>query len=145
MKTVAEKIRELSEREAESEGHGWRPGGVGQAARRQGKLSTPGSAWRLFSTPGSFQETDLFVTHRCVNFGMEKVEIPADGVITGFGKVEGRVVFAYSQDFTSRAGSLGEMHAKKICKVMDLALKAGAPLVGLNDSGGPAFRRAWTL
>jgi acetyl-CoA carboxylase carboxyltransferase component len=67
---------------------------------------------------------------------MEKVEIPADGVITGFGKVEGRVVFAYSQDFTSRAGSLGEMHAKKICKVMDLALKAGVPLVGLNDSGG---------
>ncbi len=78
----------------------------------------------------------MFVTHRCVNFGMEKVEIPADGVITGFGQVNGRPVFAYSQDFTSRAGSLGEMHAKKICKVMDLALKAGVPFVGFNDSGG---------
>ena len=90
----------------------------------------------LFFDPGTFRETDMFVTHRSVNFGMEKVEIPADGVITGFGMVNGRPVFAYSQDFTARAGSLGEMHAKKICKVMDLALKAGVPLVGFNDSGG---------
>jgi acetyl-CoA carboxylase carboxyltransferase component len=78
----------------------------------------------------------MFVQHRCVNFGMEKVEIPSDGVITGHGLVDGRPVFAFAQDFTSRAGSLGEMHAKKICKVMDLALKAGVPFVGLNDSGG---------
>jgi len=90
----------------------------------------------LFFDPGTFRETDLFVTHRSVNFGMEKVEIPADGVVTGFGKVNGRTVFAFAQDFTSRAGSLGEMHSKKICKVMDLALKAGAPFVGFNDSGG---------
>jgi methylmalonyl-CoA decarboxylase subunit alpha len=74
--------------------------------------------------------------HRCVNFGMDKVDIPSDGVITGHGKVEGRPVFAFAQDFTARAGSLGEMHAKKICKVMDLALKAGVPVVGFNDSGG---------
>ena len=98
MKTVAEKIRELSEREAEVKAMGGAPAVAKQHAA--GKLSAPGSAWRL-RPPGSFQETDLFVTHRCVNFGMEKVEIPADGVITGFGKVEGRVVFAYSQDFTS--------------------------------------------
>jgi acetyl-CoA carboxylase carboxyltransferase component len=78
----------------------------------------------------------MFVSHRCVNFEMEKVDIPADGVITGHGLVDGRPVFAFSQDFTARAGSLGEMHAKKICKVMDLALKAGVPFVGINDSGG---------
>lgn len=69
-------------------------------------------------------------------FGMEKVNIPADGVVTGFGLVNGRPVCAYSQDFTSRAGSLGEMHAKKICKVMDLAMKVGVPVIGFNDSGG---------
>lgn len=84
----------------------------------------------------SFRELDMFVTHRCTNFGMENVEIPADGVVTGHGRVNGRIVFAYAQDFTSRAGSLGEMQAKKICKVMDMALKAGAPLIGMNDSGG---------
>ena len=133
MKTMSEKIRELSEREAEVKAMGGTPAVAKQHAA--GKLSAR-ERLELFFDPGSFQETDLFVTHRCVNFGMEKVEIPADGVVTGFGKVEGRVVFAFSQDFTSRAGSLGEMHAKKICKVMDLALKAGAPLVGLNDSGG---------
>ena len=89
-----------------------------------------------FFDPGTFREIDMFVKHHCTNFGMEKVEIPADGVITGHGLVDGRPVFAYSQDFTARAGSLGLMHAKKICKVMDLALKSGLPLVGLNDSGG---------
>ena len=67
---------------------------------------------------------------------MEKIEIPSDGVITGHGLVNGRPVFAYAQDFTARAGSLGEMHAAKICKVMDLAHKSGAPCIGLNDSGG---------
>ncbi|MFA5904652.1 MAG: carboxyl transferase domain-containing protein [Desulfobacula sp.] len=90
----------------------------------------------LFFDQGSFRELDMFVTHRCTNFGMENVEIPADGVVTGHGRVNGRIVFAYAQDFTSRAGSLGEMQAKKICKVMDMALKAGAPLIGMNDSGG---------
>jgi acetyl-CoA carboxylase carboxyltransferase component len=78
----------------------------------------------------------MFVTHRCVNFGMPAVDIPADGVVTGHGLIDGRTVFAYAQDFTARAGSLGEMHARKICKVMDMALKAGTPFVGLNDSGG---------
>ena len=90
----------------------------------------------LFFDPGTFQEIDLFVRHRCANFGMQEIDISADGVITGSGKVGGRTVFAFSQDFTARAGTLGEMHATKICKVMDLALKTGAPIVGFNDSGG---------
>ena len=67
---------------------------------------------------------------------MDKIDIPADGVVTGHGMINGKVAFAYSQDFTSRAGSLGEMQAKKICKVMDMALKSGSPIIGLNDSGG---------
>lgn len=84
----------------------------------------------------TFHEIDAFVKHRSTNFGMEKVAIESDGVIVGYGLINGRSVFAYSQDFTSRGGSLGQMHAQKICKVMDLAVKAGAPIVGLNDSGG---------
>lgn len=78
----------------------------------------------------------MFVQHRCDNFGMKKIEIPSDGVITGHGLVDGRPIFAFSQDFTSRGGSLGEMHADKICKVMDMALKSGVPLIGIQDSGG---------
>ncbi len=133
MKSVAEKIKELKEREARI-----KTMGGAKAVEKQhstGKL-TARERLDLFFDPGTFRETDIFVNHRCVNFGMEKVEIPADGVVTGFGRVNGRVVFAFAQDFTSRAGSLGEMHSKKICKVMDLALKAGVPFVGFNDSGG---------
>jgi len=133
MKSVAERIKELREKEAQIKAMGG-----AKAVEKQhstGKL-TARERLDLFFDPGTFRETDIFVKHRCVNFGMEKVEIPADGVVTGFGRVNGRVVFAFAQDFTSRAGSLGEMHSKKICKVMDLALKAGAPFVGFNDSGG---------
>ena len=101
----------------------------------KGKLTARERINSLFD-PGTFREIDMFVKHHCTNFGMENIDIPAEGVITGHGLVNGRPVFAYSQDFTSRAGSLGEMHAKKICKVMDLALKAGVPFVGINDSGG---------
>ncbi|GFN22269.1 acyl-CoA carboxylase subunit beta [Thermanaeromonas sp. C210] len=86
--------------------------------------------------PGSFQEVDAFVTHRCTLFGMEKVEAPGEGVVTGVGTVEGRPVAVFAQDFTVLGGSLGEMHAKKICKIMDLAMKVGMPVIGLNDSGG---------
>jgi len=103
--------------------------------KAKGKL-TARERLDYFFDPGTFHEVDMFVKHHCSNFGMGKVEIPADGVITGHGLVNGRHVFAFAQDFTARAGSLGEMHAKKICKVMDLALKAGVPFVGLNDSGG---------
>ncbi len=84
----------------------------------------------------SFVEIDTFVEHRCTNFGMEKKEAPGDGVVTGYGTVNGRLVFVYSQDFTVLGGSLGEMHASKICKVQEMAVKMGAPIIGFNDSGG---------
>jgi len=81
-------------------------------------------------------ETDVFVAHRCRDFGMEKREVPAEGVVTGYGTIDGRRVYIFAQDFTVIGGTLGEMHGKKICKVMDMAMKAGAPIVGINDSGG---------
>ena len=84
----------------------------------------------------SFVELDAFVKHRCTNFGMEKQENPGEGVVTGYGYIHGRLVFVFSQDFTVSGGSLGEMHAAKIVKVQKLALKAGAPIIGMNDSGG---------
>ncbi len=133
MGIVKDKIKDLKEREAKI----LQMGGEKAVARQRekGKL-TARQRLNLLFDPGTFREIDMFVKHRCVNFGMEKIEIPSDGVITGHGLVDGRPLFAFSQDFTSRAGSLGEMHAKKICKVMDLALKAGVPFVGINDSGG---------
>ena len=90
----------------------------------------------LFFDEGTFQEVQLFVQHRSTLFGLDKKEIPSDGVITGFGKVNGRTVFAAAQDFTASGGSLGEMHAKKIWKVMDMAIAAQKPFVAINDSGG---------
>jgi len=90
----------------------------------------------LFFDAGSFQETDLFVQHRSTNFGMDKVSIPADGVVTGYGRVNGRTVCAYAQDFTARGGTLGEMHARKICRIMDMAMKMRVPMIGFIDSGG---------
>lgn len=90
----------------------------------------------------SFVELDRFVTHRCTNFGMEKVDAPAEGVITGYGTIEGRLVYVYAQDFTVVGGSLGEMHAAKICKVQDLAMTMGAPIIGINDSGGARIQEA---
>jgi acetyl-CoA carboxylase carboxyltransferase component len=92
--------------------------------------------------PGSFVEIDEFVTHRCVNFGLEKKVFDGDGVVTGYGTIDGRIVYVYSQDFTVLGGSLGEMHAKKICKVMDMALQNGVPVVGINDSGGARIQEA---
>jgi len=85
---------------------------------------------------GSFEEFDMFVTHRCTNFGMDKTKFLGDGVVTGQGTVDGRLIFVYSQDFTVFGGSLSETFAQKICKVMDMAMKVGAPCIGLNDSGG---------
>ncbi len=85
---------------------------------------------------GSFSELDMFVEHNCTDFGMEEQRIPGDGVVTGSGTIHGRLVFVFSQDFTVFGGSLSERHAQKICKVMDMALKMGAPVIGLNDSGG---------
>lgn len=85
---------------------------------------------------GSFEEFDMFITHRCVNFGLEGTKFLGDGVVTGQGTVDGRLIFVYAQDFTVFGGSLSETLAQKICKVMDMAMKVGAPIVGLNDSGG---------
>lgn len=90
----------------------------------------------LFLDPGTFVELDKFVTHTCTDFGMEKNKIPGDGVVTGYGKVDGRTVYVFAQDFTVFGGSLSAAYAAKICKVMDLATRTGAPVIGLNDSGG---------
>ena len=84
----------------------------------------------------SFEEWDMFVEHRCTDFGMQDNKIPGDGVVTGYGMINGRLVFVYSQDFTVFGGALSEAHAEKICKIMDQAMKVGAPVIGLNDSGG---------
>jgi len=90
----------------------------------------------LLVDPGSFEEWDMFVEHRSSDFGMAESKVPGDGVVTGWGTVNGRLVFVFSQDFTVFGGSLSEAHAEKICKVMDQAMKVGAPVIGLNDSGG---------
>jgi acetyl-CoA carboxylase carboxyltransferase component len=133
MGIVEDKIRDLKAREAKALEMGGEKAIAAQ--REKGKLTARERLDLLFDKD-TFREIDMFVNHRCVNFEMEKMDIPADGVITGHGLVDGRPIFAFSQDFTARAGSLGEMHAKKICKVMDLAMKAGVPFVGINDSGG---------
>jgi propionyl-CoA carboxylase beta chain len=102
----------------------------------KGKLSAR-ERLELLLDPGSFEEWDMFKEHRCVDFGMDKAEkIPGDGVVVGYGTINGRLVFVFSQDFTVFGGSLSETHAEKICKVMDQAMKVGAPVIGLNDSGG---------
>lgn len=101
----------------------------------KGKYTARERLAKLFDE-GSFTEISQFIHHRCTNFGMEKKEIPADGVVTGYGTIHGRLVYAYAEDFTVEGGSLGEMHAHKICQVQEMALKMGAPVIGMNDSGG---------
>ncbi|MBF0100299.1 MAG: methylmalonyl-CoA carboxyltransferase [Desulfobacterales bacterium] len=133
MGIVADKIKALEEREQKIRAMGGSK--AIEKQHEQGRL-TARERISLFFDTGTFRELDMFVEHRCTNFGMDKIKVHSDGVIVGHGLVNGRPVFAYSQDITSRGGSLGEMHAKKICKVMDLALKAGVPFVGFNDCGG---------
>ncbi len=106
-----------------------------QRQRAAGKLTARERVELLFD-PGTFEEVDKLVTHRCLDFGMAEQVIPGDGVIAGHGRVDGRVVCAFAQDFTVFGGSLSETNAAKIVKIMDLAMKMGAPIVGLNDSGG---------
>src|ERR1700757_2954251 len=101
----------------------------------QGRLSARERV-DLLLDEGTFEETDKFVTHRCTDFGMAEKRIPGDGFVTGYGKVEGRTVFVFAQDFTVFGGSLSESNALKICKIMDTAMRVGAPMIGLNDSGG---------
>ncbi len=105
------------------------------AQHAKGKL-TARERLELLLDEGSFEEWDMFVEHRCSDFGMADNKIPGDGVVTGYGMINGRLVFVFSQDFTVFGGALSEAHAEKICKVMDQAMKVGAPVIGLNDSGG---------
>ena len=131
--TREQKLEELRRRHAEAEAGG----GEERRAREhaEGKLSARERIILLFDE-GSFEEIDKLVEHRCQDFGMDQQRIPGDGVVTGYGKINGRLAYAFAQDFTVFGGSLSEANAAKICKVMDLAMKVGAPVVGLNDSGG---------
>jgi propionyl-CoA carboxylase beta chain len=131
--TQEEKINRLRELNEQAE----RGGGERRidAQHAKGKLTARERIDALMD-PGSFQEIDKFVVHQCTEFGIDERKIPGDGVVTGYGTIDGRLVYAFSQDFTVFGGSLGEMFAKKVCKLMDLAMKAGAPVIGLNDSGG---------
>ena len=104
------------------------------AQHQKGKL-TARERIALLLDEGSFEEFDMFVQHRCTNFGMEKQHFDGDGVVTGQGTIDGRLVYVFAQDFTVSGGSLGEAMAQKICKVMDMAPRNGAPCIGLNDSG----------
>ncbi|MEG1555928.1 MAG: acyl-CoA carboxylase subunit beta, partial [Bacteroidales bacterium] len=131
--TMQEKINELLELRVKA-----RLGGGEKRIEKQhqqGKF-TARERILMFLDEGSFEEFDMFVTHRCTNFGLEKEKYLSDGVVTGYGTVEGRLVYVFSQDFTVFGGSLSETVAKKICKVMDQAMKVGAPVIGFNDSGG---------
>src|SRR5262247_4736317 len=128
-----ESLDELRRRQAEAE-----VGGGEERIRRQHKAGKKTARERLdlLLDPGSFLEVDRFVVHQTHDFDMAEQRIPGDGVVTGSGRVHGRPVFVFAQDFTVFGGSLSEAYARKICKIMDLALKTGAPVVGLNDSGG---------
>ena len=106
-----------------------------QAQHKRGKLAAR-ERIELLLDIDSFEETDMFVEHRCSDFGMADQQIPGDGVVTGHGTINGRLVFVFSQDFTVFGGSLSEAHAEKICKIMDRAVQVGAPVIGINDSGG---------
>ncbi len=133
MGVVEEKNKELAKRESLVR----HMGGDEQVTKQHDKgKRTARERVDLFFDKESFSEVDLFVKHHSTNFGLDRMVIPSDGVITGHGLINGRPVCAYFQDFTCRGGSLGEMHAAKICKIMDKAIKAGMPVVGFNDSGG---------
>ncbi len=131
--SIERKLLDLANRREEAA----RAGGEAKISKQhsQGKYTARERIEKILD-PGSFEEYDAFVTHRCTDFGMEGQQPLTDGVITGFGTIGGRLVFIFSQDFTIFGGSLSKAYAEKICKVMDLAVRAGAPIIGLNDSGG---------
>ncbi len=131
--SIHEVIEELNQKQREA-----LAGGGEKRIQRQhemGKLTARERLAKLFD-PDTFVELDMLIAHRCTNFNMNATSTPCDGVITGYGYINGRLTYAFAQDFTVIGGSLGEMHAKKICKIQDLAMKAGAPFIGINDSGG---------
>src|ERR1700752_3243706 len=130
MQNILDRLEE--KREAARAGGGLRRF---EAQNRRGKL-TARERLQLLLDPDSFEEWDMFVEHRTHDFGIDAHKIPGDGVVTGYGTVNGRLVFVFSQDFTVFGGSLSEAHAEKICKIMDQAMNVGAPVIGLNDSGG---------
>ena len=133
MSNQLEKVKELIALREEA-----RLGGGEKAIQKQherGKYTARERIAQLLDE-GSFEEIDMFVRHRCYNFGQEKKSYLGDGVVTGYGTIEGRLVYVFAQDFTVFGGSLSETMALKICKIMDMAMKMGAPVIGLNDSGG---------
>ncbi len=133
MESTEERLNDLRRRKAIAEA-----GGGAQrvdAQHSKGKM-TARERLEAMLDEGSFQELDALVEHRCRDFGMEQNVVPGDGVVTGHGTIDGRPVYCFAQDFTVYGGSLGEMHGLKICKVLDMAMKTGAPVIGLNDSGG---------
>src|SRR5213594_1232333 len=129
----SEKLKELEELHRRAE-----QGGGPERQKRQHDASKLTARERIhfLLDEGSFEELDKFVEHRCVDFGMADQKVPGDGVVTGYGRIDGRLVYVFAQDFTVFGGSLSETYAEKICKIMDLSMKVGAPVVGLNDSGG---------
>lgn len=131
--SLEKKIEELKKKRAEAK----LGGGTKriEEQHKKGKL-TARERLDILLDEGSFEEFDMFVMHRCSDFGLDKQRIFGDAVVTGYGTIEGRLVFVFSQDFTTFGGSLSEAHSEKICKIMDLAMKVGAPVIGLNDSGG---------
>ncbi|MBR1486100.1 MAG: methylmalonyl-CoA carboxyltransferase [Synergistaceae bacterium] len=138
-RTIEELCAELEERRSKA-----LTGGGKDAVEKQ-KSKGKGTARERIAQlldPGSFVEIDEFVTHRCNNFGLDERKILGDGVVTGWGTIEGRKVFVFSQDFTVFGGSLGEQHAAKICKVMDMAMQMGCPIIGIDDSGGARIQEA---
>ena len=139
MSTVQEKIELMLAKKE----HLMQGGGEKSIAKQhsKGKL-TARERLNLLFDEDTFVELDMFVRHRCTNFGQEKKELPGEGVVTGYGTIDGRLVYAFAQDFTVEGGSLGEKHAHKIWKVLDLAMKMGAPCIGINDSGGARIQEA---
>ncbi|MFV0592079.1 MAG: acyl-CoA carboxylase subunit beta [Draconibacterium sp.] len=131
--STQDKIKKLIDLRAEAK----LGGGIKRIETQHGKGKyTARERIEMLLDDGSFEEFDMFVTHRCTNFGMEKNKFLSDGVVTGHGTIDGRVVYVFAQDFTVFGGSLSETFAQKICKVMDMAMKNGAPVIGINDSGG---------
>src|SRR5258708_355975 len=133
LKSAAEKLTELRQLKEQAKLGGGQKRIDGQ--HKKGKL-TARERLDLLLDPGSFNELDMFVTHRANDFGLDEQKVLGDGVVTGYGKIDGRLVYVFSQDFTVFGGSMSEANSEKICKIMDLAMRNGAPVIGLNDGGG---------
>src|SRR6059036_3463709 len=136
--TMREKLELLQQKRAEAALGG---GAERIAAQHEKGKMTARERLDVLLDPGTFVELNKFVEHRCVDLGMANQRVPGDGVVTGYGRIDGRLVYVFAQDFTVFGGSLSEAHAEKICKVMDLAVRNGAPVIGLNDSSGARIQK----